>query len=294
MELFVKTSADHLSDLLEKEVDGIIVGVEGFSVRMKENVAPSALAMLAAKTKRADKRLWLNLNAFIHETALDALEVFLGQIAELPIDGVLFADFAIMRLAEKKGLVSRLVYHAETSPTFAEDVRFFERAGVQAVVLGRELTIKSMETIAAKTEIPLVFVGHGRLNMFHSRRRLLSNYFAITESDDEKGMPEDSFTLREESRNEHYPVYEDIHGTHIFRDSPTQSFTVWERLEKILSFFIVDGLFYDERRLREIVDDCIAVQKGARGGDIAKKYPDHDEGFFFRETFAKEEEEKKR
>lgn len=294
MEIFVKASTDRLSTLLDKRIDGVILGVEGFSVRMRENVALSDLEGFARKTQKANKRLWLNLNAFIHETDLVASTHLLDRIAALPVAGVLFADFALLRLAAKRGIASKLVYHAETSPTFKEDVRFFEKEGVQAVVLGRELSLASMERIAAESELPLAFVGHGWLNMFHSRRRLLSNYFAHTGNTSVQAEFEDGLALREESRNEHYPVYEDDKGTHIFRDVPTHSFTVWDRLSRILSFFIVDGLFYDEERLLAIVDDYIAVREGADGKDKAGKYADHDEGYFFQETFAKEEGEKRR
>ncbi len=294
MEILVKTAPDNLSVLLRKDIDGVIVGVEGFTARMEGCVAPETLTELAAQTNSADKRLWLNLNSFVHETDLPALKDLVDRIASLPVAGVLFSDFAVLRLARQAGISARLVYHAETAPTFAADVLFFENQGIKAVVLGRELTIKAIESIAAATKLPLAFVGHGHLNMFHSRRRLLSSYFAHTQSGRRGVGPEKAYTLREEGRSEYYPVYEDAHGTHIFRAAPLQSFTVWERLDPVLSHFIIDGHMYDEKRLMEIVDDYIAVRAGKLDGRIEEKYADHDEGFYRKETFAKEVEGRNR
>ncbi len=278
MKYMVFAPKSSLELLLKKPIEGIIIGVQGFTQRSDALYDSSELTDYVARIKAAKKAVWINLNALFHEPDLKKLKSLLSNIQTLDIDGLLFSDLAVFTLAQELKLKNKLIYYPETYLTHQNDFIFWQKQGIKSGVLSRELSLKSIETIAEKTDIPLSLLGHGYVNMFHSKRRLLKTFFDYTKK--EADPHKKTYTIKEDLREEMHPIFQDAFGTHIFRDKPLSSFNVFNQLSPIISYFLIDSLFFDQDRLLSIVDDYLALSNG-RVVDL-KRYTDHDEGFYFK------------
>ncbi len=284
MDMLVMTDRALVEGLLERPVSGLVFGLNAFSQRMRETFSAEELAEYAKRVHEAGKKFYVNMNALIEEEDLDALEDVVRTVAELPLDGVLFADLAVYEAFKPYNLTQKLIYYPETYVTSPADVDFWSEQDIQSVVLSRELTLASIEKIGQRKNMPIAMVGHGYLNMFHSKRRLVKTFFDHTKDQDSNALKGKTFTLVEELRDDLYPIYQDDFGTHIFRSRPFASFKVLDRLAGVLDVFLIDTLFYERDRIFQIVDDYAFSLEKAPASKLLERYEDHDDGFLFQET----------
>jgi putative protease len=289
MKLYVKSDQESLDFLLDKEIDGVILGVHPYAQRMRNTYTFNDLKPLIDKVKAAKKEVWLTMNAIIHEADIEALEYIFKQIKDLPIDGLMFADLAIAKLAKTHGLLNKLVYDSETYLTNSEDVSFWQAQGIKAVVGARQLTIEDIEIINNKSSMPFAMQLHGYVNMFHSARPLIETFFRHTGDVSPEKHNENYLKLVEHQRREEpYPIYQDAFGTHVFRSKPMHAFNDFERVKNHVDYFIVNTILYDAPRVASIVDDLIKANKEGVNDALLKKYIDHDEGFLHKKTVYNE------
>ncbi len=279
MQLYVMSDDSLLEELLDKEIDGIILGVAPFAHRVRGAFSPDVLAGLSARAKRAGKKVFFMMNAVMFEDDLPHLEERLDAVRSMLFDGIIFADLAVLNIARRLGLENYLIYHPETYTTHPGDVSFFAPADIHAVVLSRELTLDAIEAFAETSALPLAFVGHGYVNVFHSYRRLLKTFAEHTGDFDADCYEGVRLSLLERERETEYPFVQDAHGTHVYRTLPRASFNAFDRLGEVLDYFFIDTLFYERKRVLDIVDDYITLNKGETPDALHERYSDHDEGF---------------
>ena len=92
----------------------------------------------------------------------------------------------------------------------------------------------------------------------------------------------------EEIRNEEYPIFQDKHGTHIFREKALESFQEVIKLNKFLDVFIIDSIFKDDEYLLEVLMKYKHIIN-TNNLEESKKYTkiyenDHDSGFLYKKT----------
>ena len=282
------TQEPSIEALIEAGAEIFILGLDEFSHRMNHTFNLEDLKRIIKILKQHHKEVYINLNRIVHDTHLSLLEGAIEQIKDFNVEGILYTDLAVFMFAEKHGLTSRLIYAPETYTTHSYDLEFWNNEQIQAVVLAREVTLEDLESIAHKKLLPIVFFGHGYINMFHSRRPLIENFFKHTkDKDPEEVLDRRDLTIVEEIRDEHYPIYQDTYGTHIFREKPRQSFTVLERLKEVLDVFVVDSILLKESDFIEAVADYrLAIDKEVSQSMISKYKHTHDDGLYFKRTQA--------
>lgn len=289
MHLYIHADEPLLDSLIKTPIDGVVLGVRPFAHRMRETYAPKDLGPLVEHARNHGKRVLLNMNAIIHEGDLDALDHVLGKIKGLAFDGILFADLALANKAADHGLKHRLIYDAETYLTNHQDVQFWEEEKIKGAIGARQLPLEDILSIAEKSELPFGIQGHGHVNMFHSARPLVENFFKHSGEEDPGKYNNTPLEMVEAKReDEPYPVYQDDFGTHVFRSKPMHSFNVIDRLKEVLDYFIVDTLFYGEERVRIIADDLVKARDEGTDATLLARYEDHDEGFLHKKTVFKQ------
>lgn len=286
MEFAVMLNHERLLDsLLKKEIQAVIVGVDKLSHRMETTFPLDEIEIFVKRIHNQNKKILLNMNALLHHPQLPLLEESFANINELNIDGILFADLAVYQAAKRYNLEDKLIYYPETYLTSNEDVRFWQGENIQSVVLGRELTLNDIEMIGKDKALPLVLVGHGYLNMFHSRRPLVENFLKFTNDEHPEDLKDKkNLTIVEEIRDEAYPIVQDDFGTHVFRAKPLASFKALERLKPIIDMFIIDTLFFKDEAILTTVDDYLNFAQKADESIIKKYEATHDEGFYHKRT----------
>lgn len=277
-----------LSDLLRKDIDAIILGLEHYAHRMETTFDLATLEELIKTIKTHHKNVYIALNIIMHDHQIDGLYEVLNKLSTLEIDGILFADLAVYMAAKTYDLTQKLIYYPETYVTSLEDTIFWASQSIKAVVLARELTLDDITYILENKPLPVIVVGHGYLNMFHSRRPLVENYFKHTEDQDPIiTKDKKTLTLIEEKRSDRYKIIQDQFGTHIYRAKPLESLSVLDALNQ-LDTLIIDTAFFTIEESLAIIDDYV-LKRDHKPVDLSHYEATHDHGFYYKKTVLKKE-----
>lgn len=242
--------------------DAVYAGVPTFALRSKENkVNFDNLKELINYIHNQNKKIYLTINIYAHNSKLQPLQNTIQQMIDLKPDAFIVSDPGIIHLigdlCTKHKIPINLSTQANT--TNWASVKFWKRNGVSRVILARELTLKEIKEIKEQVpDIELESFIHGSMCMSYSGRCLLSNFmtgrdanqgtcaqncrwqYKILEEDRDLGLvdslqeikrtviePGKNYFIEEKLRpGEFNPIEEDEFGTYIMssRDLCTVDF----------------------------------------------------------------------
>ena len=278
---------EDITTLANAGADIFIVGNKEFANRLVDSFDLDDIKKAISLSRKLDKELFVNVNFIAHHDDLEPLSAFLDELKTAQVDGILFSDLSVYQLAKKKDMIDKLIYHPETLVTNFYDSHFWQKQGIKGVIIAKEITLEDINLITSKKQGKIGIVGHGQLNMFHSRRPLIENFMKYNEQDYEQIIASKNLRLVEELRNEVYPVVQDNHGTHIFRDKTMESYLEILELNN-LDYFIIDGLFRDRNYLLETTKNYHKILE-TKNIEYAKELREqlkdsHDQGFYYKKT----------
>ena len=163
---------------LDGGADAIYVGAPGFNAR--NPARELQLDEIGAMTQHCHglgKKLYIAANSIILEKELEEVVEKLSLLQEIQTDGLIIQDLGLLQLVRK--FFPQIPLHGSTLMTVhnSEGVKFLGERGCERVVLARELTLKEIETIAAKRgKIELEVFIHGAMCFSFSGLCLFSSY----------------------------------------------------------------------------------------------------------------------
>lgn len=282
--------------------DALIVGEKEYGLRLPHYYTHDEIIRAIEKIKKRSQRVYVAINSIFHEPELARLERYLVEMKDYPIDGFIFGDLAVYQIAKSFHFVDRLIYNPETYITNYMSVRFFKEKGIKRVALAKEITLEDIIKIGRETDMELEVLVHGAVNMFHSKRRLVTNYLRFIGSNDPERFQGVPLYLEEDKRKGIlYPILEDHHGTHIYRETDLCALLYLDRLvESGIQAFRIDGNFKTLPELvaiatvyREAIDDLMEGKFEAMKEqrlEALKAIPGirpFDTGFLFNKTVYK-------
>ncbi len=224
--------------------DAFIIGEKGKGLRLPHYFSFNEMKDILNLVKKRNQKLYIACNKIFHEDELVDADHYLKQISTLDIDGIIFGDLGIYQIAKKYQLVHKLIYHPETYLTNYESVRFFSNKGIKRVSIAKEITLDDIIEIASKKSIEIDILGHGAVNMFHSMRDLVTNYYKFLKHDQPTKYRNESLYIVEEIRDDKYPMIEDENGTHIFS---AYDMCIIQHLDELIKNHVtsirIEGLF---------------------------------------------------
>ena len=282
-------SVSSIEKLAEKGADIFILGNEKYANRLVYSFSTIEITEAKSIIKRLNKELYISVNSIVFNSDLEDMERFLEFVKELEVDGIIFCDLGVYMIAKRLGIETKLIYNPETLNTNYYDTHFWNRKHILGLTISKEITLDDINEICEKKETQVSIVGHGHLNMFHSRRPLIENFFKYTKEDYDKFINNRNLKIIEEIRNEEYPIFQDLHGTHIFREKALESYQEIQILKKCIDVFIIDGIFKDTNYLLETVGNYNVLLSMDDSLEKAKKFSklyekDHDSGFLYKKT----------
>lgn len=277
-----------ITQLSKAGADVFIIGNEKYSNRLVKSFSVIEIKEANKLIKSLGKELYISMNLIIHHSDIESFTEFLTFVKELDVDGIIFADPAAYMIARELGITAKLVYNPETLNTNYYDTSFWARKGIKGITISKEITLEDIIEICDKKELEVSVIGHGHLNMFHSRRPLIEHYFTHTKEEEKHHERKTNLKIREEHRDEDYPIYQDIHGTHIFRSNSLESFKEVKELSKNVDVFIIEGILKDTEYLITVLTDykqVLSSDDTELASKISKSYEaDHDTGFLHKKT----------
>ncbi len=275
-----------IKELSSNGTDIFLIGNSSFGNRLVYSFSTLEITDANNLIKSLNKEIYIVMNMIVHNANLKSLKEFLDFIKKLDVNGIIFGDLAVYQLAKNIGIENKLIYSPETLNTNYYDPIFWRKQGIKGLTISKEITLEDVKQISKDKLIEISLIGHGHLNMFHSRRPLIENFFKYTNKEYEDYIENRNLKVVEEIRNESYPIFQDNHGTHIFRDKSLESFKEVNILSDYLDVFIIDGIFKDNMYLNKTVkyyNDLLNNIGNAE--DISKLYEGaHDSGFLYKKT----------
>jgi len=241
------------------------------------------IKLVVNKAKVLNKQVFVYVNKMIHEVDLPGLESYLTSLGEYCIDGIVINDLTVYAIAKKLGMESNIIYQPGSLNTDSFSAEYFADRKILGITVSREVTLAEIERIATnKKRTGLSIIGHGYLDMFYSKRKLLRNYFLHKGISGKEIVDNHRYRLNEEMRsNQFYPIVEDDAGTHIFRAMKLISIDEIELLSKFIDYLFIERIFLDDE---EYIDSLSLYAKKQRKEDFLEKYPNYESGFYYQRT----------
>lgn len=284
-------SLEDLKKLKEAGSTSVVIGTPFFSVRNVHDFSVEELPLVKKECHKLGLRMYVLVNRFFVEEELEALREHLQRLKDLDVDGIYYGDEGVYQEAKALGIENRLIYNPDTLITNHSDVQYYLDEGISMVTISKEITLDEICAIAKKVQGECEVIIHGRLNMMHSKRNLLSNYFSFLGKEENIRNKMDLY-LMEEHRDEHMPIVEDETGTHVFTGFTLSSFDeIKDMVHAGIRHFRIDGIFHDVDYVIEALKLYQSVlQDEVKGREVfeayKKKYEkDHvTHGFYYTKT----------
>lgn len=288
------TSPKNIDDIIKLKEAGantIICGMPFFSVRAVSHFTNEEIKIVRSMTKKLEMDLYVLMNRFFVEKEMDAMKKQLSFLKEVGVDGIYFTDMGVFEEASNLNMEHVMIYNPDTLLTNHMDVQAYLDLGIKMCTLAKEITLENMVKIANKVEGEMEVIVHGRLNMMHSKRTLLTNYMKFLGNESDLRNKQTLY-LMEENREEHMPIVEDEHGTHVYTGFTLCTFEEVEDLMKAgIRNLRIESMFMEIEEICEIIKDYHKVILDPAGGrsmyqKYQKQYPHENitKGFLYKKT----------
>ena len=159
-------SPETLQAAVRAGADAVYLGGSAFSARASaKNFTNEQLRQAVEFCHGRGVQVYLTVNTLLLEEELPAALEFLRFACSLPVDALLIQDLGLFRLIRQAA--PELPIHASTQMSIhtPAGARFLYEAGMERVVLARELSLKEMREIADACPVELEAFVHGALCM---------------------------------------------------------------------------------------------------------------------------------
>ncbi|MHA1606170.1 MAG: peptidase U32 family protein [Candidatus Freyarchaeota archaeon] len=156
--------------------DVVYLGGKAFNARQyAENFSLDEMRRAVEFSHAHGTEVYVTVNTLIFDEELEAVAHYLEDLYDSGVDAVIFQDLAVLKLAKRFSPKLKLIASTQTTTHNVEAVRFFEKLGVDGVILSRELSLDEIREIRSKTDLWLETFVHGALCFSYSGACLMSS-----------------------------------------------------------------------------------------------------------------------
>ena len=157
-----------LQTAIEAGADAVYFGLKHFSARGKVGFALDTLPEVVETLHARGVKAFVTFNTLVFAHEFETAETAILAMAAAGVDAVIVQDLGIASLIHR--IAPELVIHGSTqmSITSAQGAELAKSVGCRRVVLGRELSLSDIKTIAQTTDVELEVFVHGALCVSYS------------------------------------------------------------------------------------------------------------------------------
>ena len=228
--------------------DAVYVAGKTFGLRaFANNFSDDELAEAVSYVHDRGRRIYVTVNALVHNSQLDDLKGYLKSLSAMGADGVIVSDPGVIQIIKEEGIDLTLHLSTQNSTFNHKSAAFWFGLGVKRIVLSRELTLEEIKEIIEHKPESLeieVFV-HGAMCVAHSGRCLLS--YALTGRSGNKGECAQpcrwEYFLHEKGyEGQYFHISEDERGTYILNSKDLMMIEYMDKLiEAGIDSFKIEG-----------------------------------------------------
>jgi putative protease len=159
--------------------DAVYAGQPRYSLRARNNEFKlEQLAQGISEARQRGKKLFVTSNLIAHNDKIRTYLRDIEPIIEMNPDGIIMADPGLIMMVREKWPHVPIHLSVQANTTNYATVKFWQKLGVQRIILSRELSLDEIEKIRQECpDIELEVFVHGALCIAYSGRCLLSGYF---------------------------------------------------------------------------------------------------------------------
>ncbi|MBQ0138517.1 MAG: U32 family peptidase [Kurthia sp.] len=216
-------SIQHVKELLVAGADAFIIGEQKFGLRLAGEFSLEQVEEATNIIHEAGKKVYVAMNAIFHNDRVELLAPYIKELDRIGVDAIVFGDPAVVIARREAASTTPLHWDAETISTNWFQANYWGKRGAKRAYLARELSMEEVIEIKENAEVEIEVLVHGMTCMFQSKRSLLGNYFLFQDKamEVENRKQAKNMFLHDKERENKYPIYEDLNGTHIFSPNDT-------------------------------------------------------------------------
>lgn len=301
--LVTPRSVEDIQALCDAGADAFIIGEQKFGLRLAGEFLREDMKKGVQIAHKNGKKIYAAVDVIVHNELIDDLYDYIQFLKEINVDAICFGDPSIVLIVKEVAPNLKLHWSTQTTGTNWYTCNYWGRKGAKRAVLAREISMDEVIEMKENAEVEIEIQVHGMNCMFQSKRTLLGNYYLYQG----KAMPienrsqQDQMFLHDKERQNKYPIFEDVNGTHIM--SPADICMIDELRDFIdakVDSFKIDGILKSSEYILEVtklyrkaIDSCIADPDAYEDEktelflaikELQPKNRPLDTGFFFKET----------
>lgn len=154
--------------------DAVYIGANDFGARKNAANSLEDIKEVVEYAHQFNVKVYAAINTILTDEELEKAQKLITELNKIRIDAIIIQDFGLIEFVSR--LTSHVSLHASTQcdNRTPEKVKFLEEAGFSRVILARELSIKQIKEIRAKTNVELEAFIHGALCVSYSGQCYLS------------------------------------------------------------------------------------------------------------------------
>lgn len=158
---------------IDAGADAVYIGGPAFGARVRAGNSLQDLERVVRYAHRYAARCFLTLNTLIYEEQMPQALRLARQAYEMGMDALLIQDMGLLEAG-----LPPIELHASTQChiTTPEKARFLESVGFRRLVLGRELSVEEIRSIASSVQAEIETFVHGALCVGYSGQCYMSCY----------------------------------------------------------------------------------------------------------------------
>ena len=211
---------------------GKMYGLRAFAGNFEDDEIIKAMQFLHENGKKG----YVTLNIVANDSDFEHIDDYLNLLIKAKVDGVIVSDVGVIYYLRKN--FPSLNVHVSTQANInnSYSAEFFADLGVTRLVLAREMNLENIKSLHDKIgdRLEIEAFVHGAMCISYSGRCLLSNY--MTGRDSNRGACVQAcrwkYTIREENKDEEFPIEEDERGTYILNSKDLCMIDHLDELEK--------------------------------------------------------------
>ncbi|MDT0125746.1 peptidase U32 family protein [Paenibacillus sp. RRE4] len=203
--------------LLQAGADALLIGDDRFGMRLPGSFSLEETAEVVATATKHEARVIVSMNNLMSNELLKELPDYVQALGRIGVHAVEFNDPSVLAAIKEHAPHIHLHWNAEMTSTNYATANYWGTKGASRVVLARELNMDEITEMVPFLKVEAQVQVHGMTNIYHSKRSLVQSYMAHQGRPVEGhlGKERGLFLIEAERRDEKFPIYEDINGTHI-------------------------------------------------------------------------------
>ncbi len=158
--------------------DAVFIGGKKFSLRARaSNFDLDAIKEACEFAKKYGSKVYVTMNIIPQEEDYDGLVEYLQYLESVGVSAIIASSMHIIKTALEVTKNMEVHLSTQLSITNSQACNYYEKLGIDRIVLGREVSLKQMEDLRKRTNTDLEVFIHGGMCSSFSGRCMLSNHF---------------------------------------------------------------------------------------------------------------------